>query len=44
MPKQYKNIRVGALSKEPEALIRDRVMDHMREYAWATGVRKTIID
>ena len=44
MPERYKKIRVGALAKDPEALKQDRMMDNMREYAWATGVRRTIID
>jgi D-tagatose-1,6-bisphosphate aldolase subunit GatZ/KbaZ len=44
MPEQYKKIRVGLLENEPEAMIRDRVMDHMKEYAYAVGNRKAVAD
>jgi D-tagatose-1,6-bisphosphate aldolase subunit GatZ/KbaZ len=44
MPEQYKKIRVRLLENDPEAMIRDRVMDHMREYSYAVGNRKAISD
>jgi D-tagatose-1,6-bisphosphate aldolase subunit GatZ/KbaZ len=40
LPEQYKKVQAGLLDRDPESLIRDRAMDHMREYAWAVGNRK----
>ena len=44
MPEQYRKIRAGVLPIDPEALIRDRIMDHMREYAFAVGNRTVLFD
>jgi D-tagatose-1,6-bisphosphate aldolase subunit GatZ/KbaZ len=39
MPNQYQRIRLGLLDNKPEALLVDRVIDHMREYSYACGYR-----
>lgn len=44
LPEQYKKIRLGLLSLDPEDLIRDRIMDHMREYSYAVGNRDMVSD
>jgi D-tagatose-1,6-bisphosphate aldolase subunit GatZ/KbaZ len=44
MPEQYRKIRAGVLRNDPEDLIRDRVMDHLREYAYAVGNRNRLFD
>jgi D-tagatose-1,6-bisphosphate aldolase subunit GatZ/KbaZ len=44
MPEQYRKIRAGVLQNDPEDLIRDRIMDHLREYAYAVGNRNTLFD
>lgn len=41
LPEQYKKVRMGIISLDPEELIIDRIMDHMREYSYAVGYRKT---
>jgi D-tagatose-1,6-bisphosphate aldolase subunit GatZ/KbaZ len=43
LPEQYKKVQAGLLDRDPESLIRDRAMDHMREYAWAVGNRKAAV-
>jgi D-tagatose-1,6-bisphosphate aldolase subunit GatZ/KbaZ len=40
LPVQFERVREGALEKEPEAFIRDRVMDVLKKYACAAGFRK----
>jgi len=44
MPEQYRKVRKGIITKDPEDLIRDRIMDHLREYAYAVGNRKALFD
>jgi D-tagatose-1,6-bisphosphate aldolase subunit GatZ/KbaZ len=44
MPEQYRKVRSGVLQNDPEALIRDRIMDHLREYAYAVGNRRSLFD
>ena len=44
LPEQYRKVREGIISRDPEDLIRDRIMDHLREYAYAVGNRKTLFD
>ena len=44
MPEQYRKVRARVLKNDPEDLIRDRIMDHLREYAYAVGNRNTLFD
>lgn len=37
LPLQYAKIRDGVLSKDPEALIQDRIGDYIDDYLYATG-------
>lgn len=41
LPEQYRKVRMGIISPDPEELVIDRIMDHMREYSYAVGYRKT---
>lgn len=41
LPEQYRKFRMGLISLDPEELVIDRIMDHMREYSYAVGYRKT---
>jgi len=44
LPEQYKKIRLGLLDPDPEEMLVDRAMDHMREYAYAVGNRDMVCD
>lgn len=44
LPEQYKKIRLGILDPDPEEMLIDRAMDHMREYAYAVGNRDMVHD
>ena len=44
LPEQYKKIRLGLLDPDPEEMLVDRAMDHMREYAYAVGNREMVYD
>lgn len=37
LPGQYVRVRAGALANDPEAIIRDRIMDVLRDYSRAVG-------
>jgi len=38
-PKQYHKIRGRIIEKDPESIIRDRVMDVLKNYSYATGIK-----
>jgi D-tagatose-1,6-bisphosphate aldolase subunit GatZ/KbaZ len=40
LPVQFERVREGRLHKNPDAFIHDRVMDVLKQYAYATGYRK----
>jgi D-tagatose-1,6-bisphosphate aldolase subunit GatZ/KbaZ len=42
LPEQYKKVRLGILKNDPERLLLDRIMDHLREYSYAVGSRNEI--
>jgi D-tagatose-1,6-bisphosphate aldolase subunit GatZ/KbaZ len=42
LPEQYKKVRLGILKNDPERLLLDRIMDHLREYSYAVGTRNEI--
>ena len=44
MPEQYRKFREGVITSDPEDLIRDKIMDHMREYAYAVGNRNVLFE
>ncbi len=42
LPAQYRRVRLGRLRADPEELLIDRIMDPLREYAWAVGNRRAV--
>ena len=38
-PSQYRKIRAGELSRDPDDLLRDRVREVIADYAYAAGMR-----